>query len=73
MFTAEKLRLLRQAKQMKQKEMARKLGISQQRYSALENNEKISEEKTKRILSALCLSKKEAEKILKIFYRTTGK
>jgi len=38
MLTGEKLRLLRQARQIKQKEMSRIMGISQQRYSMLGKN-----------------------------------
>ena len=70
MFTGKKLRLLRIARQIKQKEMARKLGVTQQRYSALENSSAITEEKFKAILKILKVSKPEAEKIFAIFSPT---
>ena len=66
MFTGEKLRLLRSTKQIKQNEMARMLGISQQRYSALENSPAISEEKEKLILNVLKYSKQDVEKIFSL-------
>ena len=40
MLTGEQVRLLRQTRQVKQIEMARRIGISQQRYSALEKSKK---------------------------------
>ena len=43
--------------------MARKLGITQQRYSVLENSSKIPEEREKEILALLNYSKREADKL----------
>lgn len=63
MFTGKKLRMLRIFRQIKQKEMARGLGITQQRYSILENSSKIPDERAKEILAVLRFSKKEAAKI----------
>lgn len=67
-FTGEKLRLLRQARGMKQGELARKMGIKQQRISALENSPEISNEQVKKIFAALKLSKQEAEAILGVLH-----
>jgi len=65
MLTGEQLRFLRQARQLKQKEMARQMGISQQRYSALENNEIINGEHVKKILVLLKFSAEDAENIFR--------
>ena len=67
MFTGKKLRLLRIARQIKQKEMARKLSITQQRYSALENSAEISKKKTQAILAILKFTAYEAETIVTLF------
>lgn len=64
MFTGEKIRLLRITRHVKQSEMARRLGISQQRYSALENSHSVSEEKQQRIMDVLSYSRQDAQKIL---------
>lgn len=66
-FTGEKLRLLRQARRMKQGELARKMGIKQQRISALENSDEISKEQEIKIFATLKFSKQEAETIFKMF------
>lgn len=64
-LTGDKLRLLRLARGMKQRELAGKMGIRQQRISVLENSPGISAEQTKKIFAVLKLSKPEAEKIFK--------
>lgn len=65
MLTGEKIRLLRQARQIKQKEMARLMGISQQRYSALEKSEKVNGEHAEKILALLKFTVAEVETIFK--------
>ena len=65
MLTGEQIRLLRQARQLKQKEMARRMGISQQRYSALEKSEKVNGEHAQKILSLLKFTVAEVESIFK--------
>jgi transcriptional regulator with XRE-family HTH domain len=64
MFTGKQLRLLRHIRGMKQEEVAVKIDVRQQRYSVLENSDKISEEKQNLILAALKYSKEEGERIL---------
>lgn len=66
MYTGQKIRILRILRQVRQTEMARKLGISQPSYSALEKRSKISEKRAKEILAILKFSKKKAEKTLSI-------
>ncbi|MET0393615.1 MAG: helix-turn-helix transcriptional regulator [Chitinophagaceae bacterium] len=66
MFTGEKIRLLRITRHVKQSEMARRLGISQQRYSALENSGFISEEKQVLIMNVLKYSMQDAQRILSV-------
>lgn len=63
MLTGEQLRLLRQARQVKQKEMARKMGISQQRYSMLEKSKRISDTHVEKLLSILKFTLADVEKI----------
>jgi transcriptional regulator with XRE-family HTH domain len=64
MFTGDQLRKLRQIKGIKQEDLAKRLGIKQQRYSVLENSKKVSEEKQRLILQALNYSSEEANKIV---------
>lgn len=66
MFTGENLRLLRQVRRIEQKELAQMLGISQQRYSALENSKKVSDSWSEKILDALKFSPNEAMGVLKV-------
>lgn len=66
MFTGEKIRLLRITRHVKQAEMARRMGISQQRYSALENSSTISEEKQEMIMNVLSYSRQDAQRILSL-------
>ena len=66
MLTGERLRLLRQARQIKQKEMARIMGISQQRYSMLEKSKKISDWQSGKILTVLKFTTADVENIFNI-------
>lgn len=63
-FTALDLKLLRHARGIKQKEIARRLKVSVQRYSDLENNEDRPPNRTIEILTALGYSMEDASKVL---------
>ncbi len=52
-FTSDNLRLLRHSRGLKQKQAAKKMGISTQRYSELENNDNRPETRTIEILAIL--------------------
>lgn len=52
-FGPDKIRLLRQLRNMQQKNVAQILGISPQRYSVLENNVNRPTKRTREILRAL--------------------
>ena len=49
---------------MKQEEVARKMGITVQRYSQLENHRTLSIERVNEILTALCYTAATAEKYI---------
>ena len=66
MFTGEKLRQLRLTRQMKQTQIAYKLNITQQRYSALENSDKLPDDWYPRILHVLNYTKEEADRLLDV-------
>jgi transcriptional regulator with XRE-family HTH domain len=66
MITGEQLRILRQLHNIKQEGMAHLLGIKQQRISVLEKCEKLSKEKTEKVLSVLNLSMSEAQSMLNV-------
>ena len=53
MFTSNEIRLLRDSRQMKQEDVARKMGIKKQRYSQLENHKELNPERTSEILKVL--------------------
>ena len=59
-FTAKELRILRQSRNMQQKDVAWKMKISVKRYPSLENNEERPNERTNEILRALSLMEKTA-------------
>lgn len=65
MLTGEQVRLLRHARQIKQNEMARRMGVSQQRYSALEKSRKINGAHLEKILSILNFTVAEVTSIFK--------
>lgn len=66
MLTGEQVRLLRHARQIKQIEMARRMGISQQRYSALEKSKKINGARLDKILLILNFSLAEVKSVFHI-------
>lgn len=67
MFTlsGHQLKLLRLARQVKQKNIAQFMNVSQQRYSALEKNKEINALHAAKALAALKLSVADVERILK--------
>jgi len=65
MIIGEKLRLLRQSRQIKQTEMADRMGISQQRYSILEKGKTISNSQYEKILLLLKYTAADVEIIFK--------
>lgn len=69
MFTCNEIRLLRTSRQMKQAQMAKKMGISVQRYSQIETGNSIPDERQKKILSVLGYSEKSARKYLQTIPR----
>lgn len=64
MISGNLVRLIRHLKGLKQESVAKKLGITQQAYSKLENADKIDDTKEKMILSVLEFSNSDL-KILK--------
>ena len=66
-FMNNKIRLLRLSRQMKQEEVARKMGITIQRYSQLENHPNLKIEREEEIIVMLgytiCTAKKYLESI----------
>jgi transcriptional regulator with XRE-family HTH domain len=64
MFTARDIRLLRITRQMKQETIAKKMGISKQRYSKLENHGNLHQERIKEILMILGYTYESAKKYL---------
>jgi transcriptional regulator with XRE-family HTH domain len=66
-FSGEHIRILRTSRGLTQKEIAWKIGLSQQRYSALEKYQKVNGEHLQKILKALKFSPQEAKNILHLF------
>ncbi|MBI2729874.1 MAG: helix-turn-helix transcriptional regulator [Sphingobacteriales bacterium] len=66
MINGNALSKLRQLKGIKQQQLAKKIGISQQALSKLEQREKINKEKFEAILAALKISAVEWEQIQKL-------
>jgi transcriptional regulator with XRE-family HTH domain len=64
MFTGETLRLLRQTRQLKQSDMAHRMGISQQRYSTLERSRAVSIRHSRSALTILELNYEDAIRII---------
>lgn len=63
-FTNEQIRLLRLSRQMKQERVARKLGITKQRYSELENHPRLQANRIEEILKVLGYTADTAIKFL---------
>ena len=63
-FTAAEIRVLRQSRNKQQKDIARSLRISNQRYSKSENDPKRSPQRTTEILKALGYTEKNASEFL---------
>lgn len=64
MFTPTEIRLLRLVRQIKQEDIARKMGITKQRYSELEKNKTIRPERINEILRILGYTMETARKYL---------
>lgn len=64
MFTPDEIRLLRSSRQMKQSDIANKMGIKKQRYSQLENNKKLPDIRVMEIIKVLGYTKESARKYL---------
>jgi len=63
-FTPSEIRLLRLSRQLKQQTIGLKMGITKQRYSHLENNPNLKEERIDEILRILGYSPNSARKYL---------
>ncbi len=63
-FTSEQIRLLRLSREMKQEQVARKLGITKQRYSELENHPRLQPNRIAEILKVLGYTADTAAKVL---------
>lgn len=63
-FTSEQIRLLRLSREMKQEQVARKLGITKQRYSELENHPRLQPNRIAEILKVLGYTADTAAKFL---------
>lgn len=66
-FTGEHLQFLSRIKKMKQRFIARKLFVTQQAISKLENQSTVSDEKFEAYIKALGITKAEALKLLELF------
>jgi transcriptional regulator with XRE-family HTH domain len=64
MFTARDIRLLRITRQMKQETIAKKMNITKQRYSKLENHGHLRPERVEEILMILGYTYESAKKYL---------
>jgi transcriptional regulator with XRE-family HTH domain len=67
MFTGEQIRILRTSRGFTQKQIAWKIGLSQQRYSALEKYQRVNGEHLLKILKALRFSVEDAQSALHLF------
>jgi transcriptional regulator with XRE-family HTH domain len=65
MLTGEEIKMLRQVRGLFQKQLASKMGIAQQRLSALERGKETSASCTDKVLKALKFTREEAKAILK--------
>jgi transcriptional regulator with XRE-family HTH domain len=74
MNDGEKLKMLRMIRGFSQKGIAKKLGITQQAYSKLENqSKKLSRKRVDAILKTLDCSNEEFEKVEKFFAKPSKK
>ncbi len=64
MFTTRDIRLLRLTRQIKQETIAKKMNITKQRYSKLENHSNLSPERVSEILMILGYTYESARKYL---------
>jgi len=64
LFNSNEIRLLRQSQYMKQEEVAKKMGITTQRYSQLENHRNLSIERVNQLLAVLGYTPETAEKYI---------
>ncbi len=64
MLTPDEIRLLRHSRNMKQLEVAQKMGITRQRYSELENHDHLNPERLNEILKTLGYTMETARKYL---------
>ncbi len=64
MYTGEILKKIRLLKGLNQKGIAKKLGITQQAYSKLENNGHFDEKKFMQLIKAIGCSDKELEIVI---------
>lgn len=64
LLTSNELQLLRHSRQIKQEEIAKKMGISKQRYSELENHKELRQERIIEILRILGYTMETARKYL---------
>jgi transcriptional regulator with XRE-family HTH domain len=69
MITGETLRLLRTLKGIKQANLARELGISQQAYSKLEKCKNINEDKVNNLLMIMECGTEELEELQRILLK----
>lgn len=67
MYSGLSIKRLRVFREIKQETVAKRLGISQQAYSKLENHALISDERLAEILKALNSSSKELETIMNLY------
>lgn len=63
-LTSQQIRLLRQSRQMKQEQVALKMGITKQRYSELENHKCLRPERVIEILEVLGYTPETASQYL---------
>ena len=66
MITGNTLSKLRQLKGFKQNQLAKKIGVTQQALSKMEQKEKIDTEKFKEVLTALKINSGEWEQLKKV-------
>ena len=63
-LSSNEIRLLRHSRQVKQEDVARKMGITKQRYSELENHKDLRTERVSEILAMLGYTMETARKFL---------
>ncbi len=68
MYSGICIKRLRVFKEIKQETVAKRLGISQQAYSKLENCEQISNERLVEILAAMGCTVRDLESIINLYH-----